>query len=305
VLSFRHPAISPIPLPLLRQLHELFDRNTIQVMPECAVYNDRLTYTLRPGQCTFSNREFSNIYRINRLGVRDDELSLRQPSVVMLGDSITMGWGVEQEEAFPSVFERLTRQRTLNAGVSSYGTVRELRMLELVDRRSLTDVVIQYSANDRKENQSFADGTFRILSREQYESTVTGQAELLEYHPGKHALNLMVTLRNATRDPTNATTDTQIDRDAEVRAFLHVLENSPVDLAPFRVTVIAIDTAFIERARTLALASPSPVARGLRFIDLTAAVSIPGAFYRLDGHPTKFGHESIARALVDVLARSN
>jgi len=299
-LSFRYPAASPLPLPLLRKMHELFDRNTIQVMPECAIYNANLTYTLRPGQCTFRNREFSNEFLINRLGVRDDDASLDQPRVVMLGDSITMGWGVEQDEAFPSVFERLTGQRTLNAGVSSYGTVRELRMLEQVDRSALTDLIIQYSANDAKENQSFVDGTFRVLSRERYERTVTEQAALLRYHPGKHALNLLVLFRNAVRDrlATTASNHTS-SREREVRAFLHVADQSPVDLTPYRVTVIAIDSEFISLARSLAATSSSEAVRNMRFIDLSPATAGPGSFYVLDDHPTRVGHEAIGRVLAE------
>ena len=37
--SFRYPGMSLLPRPLLRYLHERFDRHTIQVMPECAQYS--------------------------------------------------------------------------------------------------------------------------------------------------------------------------------------------------------------------------------------------------------------------------
>jgi lysophospholipase L1-like esterase len=134
-------------------------------MPECATYDETLTYTLRPGRCTFANREFITEYAINALGVRDDEQSMDQPRVVALGDSVTMGWGVEQHEAFPSVFERMTGWRTLNAGVSSYGTVRELRMLQRIDRRNLTHVLIQYSGNDVVENEQLAAVASELASR--------------------------------------------------------------------------------------------------------------------------------------------
>ena len=299
VFSLRNPAIAIIPLSILRPMHVLFDRNTIQVMPECAVYDEGLTYTLRPGHCTFSNPEFSNALSINTLGVRDDQASLDQPGVVMLGDSITMGWGVNQDEAFPSVFEQKTGRRTLNAGVASYGTVRELRMLSRVDRRAATDIVIQYSGNDLAENEDLIAGRFRILSREGYEQTVSGQAEMLGYHPGKYSLNLMVMLRNSLRARSNPAAVASPHHEAAL--FLKVMEQSPVDLSPFRVTVLSLERPFIDAVRPLARAAESSVIHRLQFVDASGISATPGAFYVLDDHPTLIGHEAIAQLLIDAL----
>src|SRR5262245_17669996 len=74
--GFRYPTATLIPISVMQIMHIQFDRDTIQVQPACAIYNSDVTYTLRPGQCTFANREFSNQYQINSLGVRDDEESL-------------------------------------------------------------------------------------------------------------------------------------------------------------------------------------------------------------------------------------
>ena len=299
-LSFHYPALSPIPSGVLRQMHVLFDRNTIQVMPECAAYDASLTYTLRPGRCTFANREFSNEYAINTLGVRDDEASLTAPGIVVLGDSIAMGWGVDQDAAFPSVIERLTGRRTLNAGVSSYGTVRELRMLERIDRSGLSDVVIQYSGNDLTENEQLVKGQFKNLTQAEYQERVRSQANLLRYHPGKHALNLLVMLRNLARERDAVPPPTS--REAEARVFLEVIAQSPVaHLSPYAVTVVALESDFIETVRPLAAASTVPILRRLRFLDASTIASVPGAFYVLDDHPTAIGHEAIGRALVAVL----
>jgi len=297
--SFRFPALSPLPRSILRQMHVLFDRNIIQVMPACATYDATLTYTLRPGSCTFASREFSNTYAINALGVRDDDVSLERPRIVVLGDSIAMGWGVDHADAFPSVVERLTGQRTLNAGVSSYGTVRELRMLERVDRQAVTDVILQYSSNDLVENEQLVSGRFKTLSREDYERTVQAQADMLRYHPGKYTLNLFVMMRNLARARQAA--DTAPSREREARAFLDVLAQSPVDLTPYRVTVLSLEPGFVEAVRPLAVASPAPAILRLRFLDMTSVASIPGAYYVLDDHPTGIGHDAIGRALATAI----
>lgn len=298
--SFRYPAWSPLPRPVLRQMHVLFDRNTIQAMPECARYDDTLTYTLRPGQCTFSNREFTTRFEINALGFRDDAASLDRPEIIVLGDSLAMGWGVDQDAAFPSVVERLTGRRTLNAGVSSYGTVRELRALERVDRRAVTDVVIQYSSNDLDENEALTAGRFKTLTREAYEHTVLAQAEMRRYHPGKHALNLLVMLRNLALQ--RGVVVTPPSRRHEVEVFLEVLARSPVDLTSYAVTVLSLDGDFIEAVRPLAAASPVPAIARLHFVDASPIASLPGAFYVLDDHPTRIGQHAIGRALADALS---
>lgn len=53
--------------------------------------------------------EFTSTIHINSLGFRDREFTLTHPNVqrvVALGDSMTWGWGVEQEAAWPKVLER-------------------------------------------------------------------------------------------------------------------------------------------------------------------------------------------------------
>src|SRR2546428_7400351 len=46
------------------------DRNIIQALPQCAVYDAQLLYTLRPGGCRFSNREFATWLSVNAMGFR-------------------------------------------------------------------------------------------------------------------------------------------------------------------------------------------------------------------------------------------
>jgi hypothetical protein len=107
----------------------------VQFLPDCGRYDPDVTYTLRPGVCRFRNAEFDTELRINSAGLGDDEASLRDASVVVLDDSHAMGWGVEQDEAFPQVLERITGLKTLNAAVPSFGTVRAIRLLRRLGGR--------------------------------------------------------------------------------------------------------------------------------------------------------------------------
>lgn len=304
-LSFRYPRVSPIPVRLLRYLHLRFDRNVIQVMPECAVYDARVTYTLKPGRCVFANREFRTEYRVNSLGVRDDETSLTQPELVVLGDSLAMGWGVEEEEAFPALLERATGMKTLNAGVSSYGTVRELRLLERVDRSALKMVILQYNDNDALENSQFVEHPpFTTLSAERYRQTIEDQQRQLRYLPGKYSFNIAVQLQSAIRQRAAGRVEpAEMDAQKQAALFLAVLEKSPVDLSLCRLVVMSVNTQFVEAAHAGARASAAPWMRRVEFLDISAVARVDGAYYVLDDHPTSVGQRAIAEMLITYLGR--
>ncbi len=70
-----------------------------------------------------------------------------------------MGWGVEQDETFAQRIEETLGVRVLNIAVSSYGTAREMMMLNRVNLNSLKYLIVQYSGNDLGENLQFFVGT--------------------------------------------------------------------------------------------------------------------------------------------------
>lgn len=303
--SFRRPHAAPLPPHLVRYLYERFDRRVIQMLPECAQFDAVVTYTLRPGQCTFGNREFSNVYEINRLGLRDDEGALEGPEIIVLGDSLAMGWGVDGDEAFPSVIERLTGRRTLNAAVSSYGTARELLMLSRLDQSRLGTVVIQYSDNDTAENEAaIAAGTLRTLTRADYDASVARHASDTAYFPGKYALHTAIQIRNLLlKRPDRPQGDPATVLPAAARqasAFLGVLRGAPPVLSRTRVVVFAMNPDFIAEARRLA-AGEDGWFREVHFVDLSHVLARPEWSYPLDGHQTAAGHEAIAEALLPFL----
>jgi lysophospholipase L1-like esterase len=298
--SFRYPRWSPIPISLLQYLHIRFDRNVIQVMPECAIYDARVTYTLKPGTCIFASREFRNEYRINSLGLRDDEQSLQMPHTVMLGDSLTMGWGVDQDETFAQQYEARTGRRTLNAGVSSFGTVRELRFLERIDRSALRNVVLQYNENDAVENLQFVEHPDSpTLTLEQYRQTVADQAQLLRYVPGKYTFNIAVQLQSMLRRTAGLGREqSAIDIERQADVFAAVVERSAVDLSTFRTVVLSVNPRFLEALRKVAADSRVPAVRQLEFVDASSTEQLPGGHYTLDDHPTAVGQEAIAKLLI-------
>ena len=65
-----------------------------------------------------------------------------------------MGWGVNDEQTFASNLEKLTSKKIYNMGISSYGTVREIKKLISSEiYKEVDTVLIQYHFNDLFENQ--------------------------------------------------------------------------------------------------------------------------------------------------------
>ncbi len=77
----------------------------------------------------------------------------RGPLVVFLGDSLTAGYGLSQEEAFPSRLGSLLRDeghpvRVVNAGVSGDTSAGGLQRIDWLLRQEPDVVVIELGAND-------------------------------------------------------------------------------------------------------------------------------------------------------------
>lgn len=75
---------------------------------------------------------FKKIVKTNSLGLRNREVIMPKPSglnrIIFIGDSFTMGWGVEENESYPRVVETLLKNKmptvpveTINAGFTAAG----------------------------------------------------------------------------------------------------------------------------------------------------------------------------------------
>lgn len=170
---------SKIIKPTIQKLYMSYDRNIIQYLDYAAQYDQELMYILKPGNFTVKNREHSSIYSINKLGFRDDEKSLTKPSIVVIGDSHSMGWGVQQNETFAHLVEKQLNKTVLNTGVSSYGTARESIALRRVDTSNLKYLIIQYCLNDFSENKDFVNNNYNLFisPKESYLNIVKGHMD--------------------------------------------------------------------------------------------------------------------------------
>ena len=87
---------------------------------------------------SFRQRDFKYIQRVNNVGMRGHDVLVQKPPdtyrILMLGDSFTMGKGVEDQETFSVLVERSLRKKlaacgsknsieVLNGGVDSYAPI--------------------------------------------------------------------------------------------------------------------------------------------------------------------------------------
>ena len=175
--------------------YENHHRNIIHNREGSVAWDPELAYRLRPGEFYFSNIEFSNRYYVNSSGFRDDERSLRHPEIIVIGDSLAMGWGVDQEESFPSVLEQESGLRVLNTAISSYSTEREFRALEIVDRSHLKYLVISYCSNDAYENHQIPPDV--RFTESWFVNQTSWEATRVNYYLGKYTRYLVTPVLGA------------------------------------------------------------------------------------------------------------
>ena len=104
----------------------------------------------------------SKLYNVdfstNSLGFRDYEYSITKPSgvkrILVLGDSVTLGWGVNLTDTYPKVLERMLNNKSkikyevINTAVGNYNSEMEVNMLEQQFYLNPDAVVVGFFPND-------------------------------------------------------------------------------------------------------------------------------------------------------------
>ena len=290
-------------LPALRSYYHERHCNIIQQNPEYAQYDSTLFYTLRPGTFKYENLEFSTTYNVNRKGVRDDEESLNYPKILVLGDSYSMGWGVEQDATYASILERKIGVKILNTAISSYGTAREITSLEKFKTDSVEYVIIQYCPNDYTENKNWVRGLneLHVSSEETYNTASELHLERNQYYFLKHVLNIPGYL--GEKKKYIAQKSTGIKKKEKVvtpaKAFLSILKSSKKIPASAKIILFNMEAersnnAFITDVKNLLdLEYASSLHDRLSYIDFTGKINDKHRFV-LDPHLNAGGHQVLA-----------
>jgi lysophospholipase L1-like esterase len=229
--------------------YRTYVQSNIQFDDVAAEYNASLFYKLKPNvSCSFSNPEFDTRIHANKAGVRDDDNSLQSPSIICIGDSFTFGWGVEQENAFPQLLEKLSGRKVLNAGIPSYGTPREITGLKQFDRSCLTHLIIQYCSNDEGENNAFVQNDFvlKISSKQEYTDITRAHKVNRRYFPARNFTFISLIFFKKLINKVHhffAVDEPVVNIDTgSVKQFLNIVAKAPVDFSKTKLLVFQLDS---------------------------------------------------------------
>jgi hypothetical protein len=313
-----HKVMPGIITKISRRLYFNYDMNSIQYVPECARFDPQLGYTLKPGNCVFSDIEFTTQYTINSLGVRDTEEALNSPQVVVLGDSYAMGWGVQQNETFAKIIETKTGLAVLNASVASFGTAREMMLLKKVKRDRLKYLIIQYCNNDYKENVIFLTNGNKLITmnQEKYEQLVKLNQAETKYYLGKYLFCAAKVIKN-NFDYLFKVGDYKKIRENlyklpknAIKAFLNVVQNSGVDLTGVQLLVFCADETDPRHVRfvpslkeEISSGRYPPFIKNMIILDVSKYLTEKKDIFLMNGHYNQRGNRIVAEMLMQQMAR--
>lgn len=129
------------------------------------VEDDLLGYRLN-SNLNFASitQEFSVSFTTNKDGYRDSLIKDTKFDIIGIGDSFTMGIGVEKEETFLEILEELLKKdgqntQVINLGVGGYGTIQEERILykECPKFKPKLVILAFFTGNDIINNYAFEE----------------------------------------------------------------------------------------------------------------------------------------------------
>ena len=293
------------------QYYGRFDMSLIQFDRQFSEYDPQLFYKLKDQESFIhANPEFSNDYKTNSRGFRDDEASLHKPSIIFLGDSYTMGWGSDQNDTYASVVEKTTGLKGLNAGVTSFGTARESILLSSLDTSNLDFIIWQYCFNDVEENKTYVDSGFvlPIRTEKAYDQMVKLHKWNTQYFPGKIFLTILNLFKlSLVAKPNKVSAESFVEQRKHAERFLEILCKTKINWTRTRVIVFELhalqtSTQFIYDLQNL-VNERMPSQEFMKKLDIVNIKPILNKddYYVLDIHLTKQGNFKVGKYLSGII----
>jgi hypothetical protein len=225
---------------------------------------------------------------------------------------------VEQNETFAELIEKATGMRTLNAAISSYGTAREMRLLERLDISNLQYLIIQYSDNDYHENSVLHnEGDLDITSREKRQRVIEKNSARAEYYIGKYSVTAFWYTLNYMRgtkmfssgQDSDVLANNEEHQFNEVDSFINAIKSTKLDLTNVKIFIFEIngynknDSDFIGvlKDRIANNRDIKKLAQQVIVLDISPILT-DKEYYYFDDHINASGHQTIADYLVDYIA---
>ncbi|MDR0953312.1 MAG: GDSL-type esterase/lipase family protein [Elusimicrobiota bacterium] len=100
--------------------------------------------------------------------------------IVAFGDSITAGYGVSKQEAYPALLAKLTGRQVINLGVSGETAAQGLNRIESIKPYKPYMVLIEFSGNDFLKRRPLAETEKSLLDMVEYAQKQGAIAVLVE-----------------------------------------------------------------------------------------------------------------------------
>ena len=297
------------------------------------VYSQEYGWELRRG---FRGIDFGEMATVNSRGYRGREHTSAKPAgrtrVLMLGDSIAYGAGVEDDATFSSLLESGGRFDVVNLAVGGYGTDQELLRLEregLAYRPDLvvlnfclfsdfTDNALPSALFDARQPKPYFtwDGRALVLhDRHVRLSAVRRSVQWLsDYSHLYNRLRVLLGMRRPPREPgvwadRIATVMTDLPTAAELtfRLIRRMADLSTAAGARFVVLIHPDDFAYHHRSKLLRKFSSTPLLEGITVVELGERYRERGLAFgdiMIDapGHLNRAGHKVAAEIIARVLS---
>ena len=267
-------------------------RNIWQNNNKCASFDKYLLYKPKIGLCEFVNPEFKTKLKFDNFK-RDhnnsDTSEIFKDYIVVLGDSVAMGWGVNDNETFSYHLEKKLNKKTYNMAVSSYGTVREIKRLKLSPYyKNSNTIIIQYHTNDLGENKDLDIN--KNYSKEDYEN-------IFEKKSSKNKIIKLIlgTYKSSIRLLFSDIIDI-------------IFREKNLELIDFNIhkkyleKVLKENINFIKK-RVIIILPIQPWQKVVNFPQINREIEYiliklnKSEFFKIDDHPNKLGHLRIANIL--------
>ena len=271
-------------------------RNIWQNNKNCSIFDQQLLYKPKIGSCEFTNPEFktnlifSEFFREHET-ILDKNIS--NDYIVVLGDSIAMGWGVNNDETFSYHLEKKLNKKVYNMAVSSYGSVREIKKLKLSPfYENSNTIIIQYHPNDIGENKELDIN--KIYSIKEFQKKFDKNSSNINIYK-----LILGTFKSSIRLFFSDIND-KIFREKN----LELIDFSNDKKYLQKVIKENID---INRKRVIIVLLISPWQKVINFPENSERIEYillklnKSDFFIIDDHPNKLGHLKIANILIDYL----
>jgi lysophospholipase L1-like esterase len=266
---------------------------------------ERLGHEHNPG---YTARLQNVDIRINDIGMRGGEPNLKADTkIIMLGSSITLGWGVSEEQIYPSILKRSLQAHTntsievFNAGVGNYNTFREVESFFLKYNVLKPDIIVlNYFVNDAeilpapKSNWLLENSQLAVLlwSRLEQIKTKFGVQESFEEHYKniyKDDFEGWILTQKSFAKLAKYANDRNVPVIVAMIPDIHNLKNYPFGFIHEKIKKLSEDNGFV-------------------FVDLYDSfknIDKPEEIWAMPGdpHPNAKGHQMIADQLFPVLSK--